>query len=155
MAHVGKIKVPVEICSCERERWQAMNALLSEQLEEARKWHLAAVNEKRAAQADAERLFTALDGYIMARITGTDLRDYDDLAERAARAHRSLISGPAGGCECCGDEAAIAPPGECCPACQRSHEKLCVQRIVAWLRADPVETVRIQCADLIDREFDA
>lgn len=27
-------------------------------------------------------------------------------------------------------------------------------RIVAWLRADPVEIVRIQCADLIDREFD-
>lgn len=90
MARVGKIKVPVEIYSCERDRWQALNALLSEQLEEARQWHLAAVREKRAAQADAERLFTALDGYIMARITGTDLRDYDDLAERAARAHRSL-----------------------------------------------------------------
>jgi hypothetical protein len=90
MARVGKIKVPVEICSCERDRLQALNALLSEQLEEARQWHLAAVRGKRAAQADAERLFTALDGYIMARITGTDLRDYDDLAERAARAHRSL-----------------------------------------------------------------
>ena len=74
------------------KRWQAMDALLSEQLEEARKWHLAAVKEKRAAQADAERLFTALDGYIMARITGTDLRDYDDLAERAARAHRAMLS---------------------------------------------------------------
>ena len=96
MAHVGKIKVPVEICFCDRERWQAMNALLSEQLEEARRWHLAAVNEKRAAQADAERLFTALDGYIMARITGTDLRDYDDLAERAARAHRAVSAGSDG-----------------------------------------------------------
>lgn len=91
MARVGKIKVPVEICSCERDRLQALNALLSEQLEEARQWHLAAVREKLAAQADAKRLFTALDGYIMARITGTDLRDYDDLAERAARAHRSLV----------------------------------------------------------------
>lgn len=33
MAHVGKIKVPVEIiCSCDRERWQAMSVLLSDAL---------------------------------------------------------------------------------------------------------------------------
>lgn len=121
----------------ERERSQAMNALLSEQLEEARRWHLAAVNEKRAAQADAERLFTALDGYIMARITGTDLREYDDLAERAARAHRRLADldeswelspaatpDPSDGCECCGDEAAQCAPGECCDACRKAHERL-------------------------------
>ena len=73
-------------------RRKPADTLLSEQLEEARRWHLTAVNEKLAAQADAERLFTALDGYIMARITGTDLRDYDDLAERAARAHRALAT---------------------------------------------------------------
>lgn len=49
------------------------------------------------ARADADRLFTALDAYIMARITGTDLRTYDDLAERAARAHRRLTRGRSDG----------------------------------------------------------
>lgn len=51
-----------------------------------------ALDRAEKAEADAKRLFTALDGYIMARITGTDLRDYDDLAERAARAHRALAA---------------------------------------------------------------
>lgn len=89
-------------------RRKPADTLLSEQLEEARRWHLTAVNEKLAAQADAERLFTALDGYIMARITGTDLRDYDDLAERAARAHRALATDVPGKL----DRTVLDPPKE-------------------------------------------